>query len=135
MNSFWNFADISSYFHLKSFTWKRYCPISSKLNVTKLTKATLKSSYRVLQVTSKWKTLKQPVYFSKTVEFCSTFDIQISITVAIFWEKLQNYTFWKAHRRLSKHANIHIDRAPHYKKTALFLKNVFFSQLFLQNNN
>ena len=30
------------------------------LNVTKMTKASLKSSFRVLQVTSKWETLKKP---------------------------------------------------------------------------
>ena len=53
-------------------------------NVTKLTEAILKSSYRVLQVTSKWKTLKKPAYLLKNVEFCSTFDIQIDITLAIF---------------------------------------------------
>ena len=52
-------------------------------NVTKLTKAILESSYRVLQVTSRWKTLKQPVYFLRAVEFWSTFDIQIDITLAI----------------------------------------------------
>ena len=55
-----------------------------------------KSSYRVPQVTFKWKTLKQPVYFLKVVEFCPTFDIQIDITLAIFREKLQNYNFYKA---------------------------------------
>ena len=45
------------------------------------------------QVTSKWKTLKQPVYLLKAVEFCSTCDIQIDITLAIFWENLRNHTF------------------------------------------
>ena len=60
-------------------------------NVTKLTKVILESTYRVLQVKSK--TLKQPVYFLRAVEFWPTFDIQIDITLAIFWEKLQNYTF------------------------------------------
>ena len=29
----------------------------------------------------------------KAVEFCSTFDIQIDITLAIFWEKLQYHPF------------------------------------------
>ena len=84
-------------------------------NVTNLTKVIQESSYRVLQVTSKQKTLKQPVYFLKVVEFCSTFDIQIDITLAIFWEKLQNHTFQKTHRSLSKHANIHINIATHYE--------------------
>ena len=88
-------------------------------NVTNLTNVIQESYYRVLQVTSKQKTLKQPLYFLKAVEFCSTFDIQIGITLAIFWEKLQNYTFQKTHRSLSKHANIHINRAFHYEITAL----------------
>ena len=61
-------------------------------NATKLTNAILKSSHRVLQVTSKWKSLEQPVYFLRAAEFWPTFDIQISITLAIFWEYLQNYT-------------------------------------------
>ena len=33
-----------------------------------------KISYRVLQVTPKWKTLEQPVYFLRAVDFWSTFD-------------------------------------------------------------
>ena len=97
-------------------------------NVTKLTKAILESSYRVLQVTSKWKTLKQPVYFLRAIEFWSTFDIQIDITLAIVWEKLQNYFFHKPHRSLSNHANIHVNRATHYKITAI---NQFKSFCFL----
>ena len=48
--------------------------------VPNLTKVIQEISYRVLQVTSKYKTLKQPVYFLKAVEFCSTSDIQIDIT-------------------------------------------------------
>ena len=45
--------------------------------VTNWAKVILESSYSVLQVTFKWKTLKQPVYFLKAVEFCPTFEIQI----------------------------------------------------------
>ena len=83
MYSFRNFTYVSSYLHLKQ-NFKT-------INVTKLTKVILESSYRVLQVTFKWKTLKQPTYFSKAVEFWSTFDFQIDIiTLAIFWENLQN---------------------------------------------
>ena len=78
-------------------------------NVTKLTKAIRKSFIEFY----KWKILKQPVYFLSTVEFWPTFDIQISITCAIFWEKLQKYTFKKAHRNLAKDANIHFNRATH----------------------
>ena len=72
---------------------KRLSYIFKTTNVMNLTKTILKSSYRVLQVTSKWKTLKQPVYLLRAAEFWPTFDIQVSLTLAIFWEKLQNYTF------------------------------------------
>ena len=71
----------------------RLCNIFKTTNFTNFTKAIRKSSYRVLLVTSKWKTLKQSVYFLKAVEFCSTFDIQIGIILAIFLEMLQNHTF------------------------------------------
>ena len=64
-------------------------------NVTKLTKIITESSYIVLQVTFKWKTLKQLVHILKAVEFWPTFDIQIDITLSMFWEKLQNCTFRK----------------------------------------
>ena len=62
-------------------------------NVTNLTKVILENSYRVPQVTFKWKTLKQSVYFLKAVEFCPTFETQSNVTLAIFWKKLQNYIF------------------------------------------
>ena len=62
-------------------------------NVTKLTKVFLESSYRVLQVTSKQKTLKQHFYFLIGLEFWNDFDIEIDITLVIFREKLQNHTF------------------------------------------
>ena len=64
---------------------KRLSSIFKTKNATKLTNTILKSSYRVLQVTYKWKTLKQPVYFLRAVEFWPIFDIQISITLAIFF--------------------------------------------------
>ena len=72
---------------------KRLSNIFKTKNATKAIKATLTSSYSVLQVTSKWKIVKQHVYFLRAAEFWPTFYIQISITLAIFWEKLQNYTF------------------------------------------
>ena len=89
-------------------------------NVTKLTKVILESTYRVLQVKSK--TLKQPVYFLRAVEFWPTFDIQIDITLVIFWEKLQNHAFQKVHGSLPKHTNIHINRASHPCEYRLFKK-------------
>ena len=49
----------------------------------KLTKDILPNSYKVLQATSKRKTIKQPVYFLGAVEFWPTFDIHISIVLAI----------------------------------------------------
>ena len=83
-----------------------------KTTTSQIWQRSFKKSYRVLQVTSKSKTQKQSVYFLKAVEFCPTFDIQIDITLAIFREKLQNHTFQKAHRSLSKHANIISIRPP-----------------------
>ena len=57
-------------------------------NVTNLTKVNQESSYRVLQITSKQKTLKRLVHFLKVVEFRSTFDIQIEITLAMLVKTL-----------------------------------------------
>ena len=71
----------------------RLSNIFQTTNVTNLTKVIQKSSYRILQVASKWKTLKQPVYLLKVVGFWPTFDIQVDITLAVFQEKLQNQTF------------------------------------------
>ena len=31
--------------------------------------------------------------FLRAVEYWASFDIQIDISLAIFWEKLRNYTF------------------------------------------
>ena len=59
-------------------------------NITNLTKVIQQNSYRVLQVTSKWKTLKQPVYFLKAVEFWHIFDIHVDITLAIFGKPFKN---------------------------------------------
>ena len=116
LNSFRNFAYHSNYLHLKRFSWKRDCPISSNYKRHKFDQGHSRKLFQS-SVTSKQKTLKQPVYFLKVVEFCSTFDIQIDITLAIFREKLQDHTFQKIHRSLSKHANIHINKATHYEIT------------------
>ena len=59
------------------------------------------------------------LFHGMAVEFWSTFDIKISIILPIFYKKLQGYTFQKAQRRLSKLANIHINRATHYENDAL----------------
>ena len=70
------------------------------------------------------------------VEFWPTFDIKISIILPIFYKKLQSYTFQKAQRRLSKLANIHINRATHYKNDALKKQKIrVFWWLVLQNKN
>ena len=126
----------SAIIYIQRFCMETRLPnIFKTTNVTNLTKVIQESSYRVLQVTSKQKTLKQPVYFLKAVEFCPTFDIQIDITLAIFWEKLQNHTFQKTHRSLSKYANIHINRATHYEITALQKCGKFeFELLFFKKN-
>ena len=71
----------------------RLSNIFKTTNVANLAKVIQESPYRVLQVASKSKTLKQPIYFLNAVEFCPTFDIQIDITLVTFREKLQNYSF------------------------------------------
>ena len=72
---------------------KRLSSIFKTTNISKLAKVILKGSYRVLQVTFKRKTLKQPIYFLKAVVSWLTFGIQSSITLAIFWGTLQKHTF------------------------------------------
>ena len=117
LNNFEIFVYFSSYLYLKSFFMEmRLSNIFKTTNVPKLTKAILESSYRVLQVTYKQKTLKKPVHFLRDVVFCPTSDIQIDINLAIL---LQNYTFYRVHRSLSKHANFHINGAIHYKMMIL----------------
>ena len=59
---------------------KRLSNIFKATGVTKVTKIILKSFDRVLEVTSQWKAVKQPVCLLRVVEFLPTFDIQISIT-------------------------------------------------------
>ena len=69
----------------------RLSNIFKTATVTNLTKVILESSYRVLKVPFKWKTVKQPVYFLKPAEFCLAFDIQIDITLVVLPEKLRNH--------------------------------------------
>ena len=104
LDSFRNFAYVSSYLHLKSFAWKKGKKMKkpgNSTNVMKLTKAILKSSYRVLQVASKWKTLKKTCLFLGAVEFWPAIDIQISITLTIFWVKLKT-TFFRRPTEVSQ---------------------------------
>ena len=41
---FENFAYVSSYLHLKSFAWKRDCPISSKLQTSRIGQRSFKKA-------------------------------------------------------------------------------------------
>ena len=66
--------------------WKRSTVNLYSLTCDKTIKLHLEM-YRVLQVISKWKTLKQHVYILKVVEVWPTFDIQINIALVIFWKK------------------------------------------------
>ena len=68
--------------------------LSNISKTTKLTKAVLESFYRVPQVTLKWTTLKQLVYFLKAIEFWLAFEIHIDLNLALFWEKPQTNPFW-----------------------------------------
>ena len=131
----WKFCLRQQLFVFKEFCMEtRLSNIFKSTNVTNLAKVIQESPYRVLQVTFRQKTLKESVYFLKIVEFCPIFDIQIDITSTIFREQLQNHTFQKAHRSLSKHTNIYINRATHYEVTAFKnMKNLcFFGGYFFQ---
>ena len=59
-------------------------------NATKLARPILESSYKVLLETILSVTIRQPVHFLQRVGFLATFNLQINITLVIFWEKLQN---------------------------------------------
>ena len=45
MDIFWNFAYISNYLHLKSFAWKQDCPISSKLQTSRIWQRSFKKAF------------------------------------------------------------------------------------------
>ena len=112
----------------------RLFSISKTTNVTNLTKVIQQNSYRVLQVTSKWKTLKQPV---KAVEFWPTFGIHVDITLAIFVKSCKTTLSKKVYRSLLKHVTIHVYRAAHYEITAFwkYEKLVFFDGSFFKWKN
>ena len=57
---------------------------SMETGLSNIFKDILKSFYKVLQVISKWKTLKHPVYFLTAIEFWPTSHIEIDITLAMF---------------------------------------------------
>ena len=83
-----------------------------------MTKAILKCSYSSTSY-MQMKDTKKASLSLMAVKFWPTFNIQISITLARFWEKFQNDTFQEAHRSLSKHAITHINRGSHYEIMAL----------------
>ena len=68
----------------------------------KLAKVILESSYRVLQVTPKWKKLKPPV---QAVKFWAIFDILIEIALATLGISCETTLFRKP-------TNILIKRSP-----------------------
>ena len=86
--SFRNLIYVTSYLHaFKEFRMEiRLFNMFKTTNVTKLIKAILESSYRILKVTSIRKALKRPVHFLRAFEFWAMFNIQIDISLAIFWE-------------------------------------------------
>ena len=73
----------------------RLTNILNTTKVMKLAKAILETSYTVLQVTSKWKTLNQSIDLLRAVKFWATFDIQINITWLHFGKSCQTTTFRK----------------------------------------
>ena len=117
--------------HQQVFVFKNFCMetrfsnIFKTTNVANFTKVILKSSYRLLQVTPKWKTPKQFTYFLQVVEFRSTFDIR-----HVPGKVAKPYFC----RSLSKYTNIHTNRATHYKIKILwkYEKPVFFGGSFFK---
>ena len=87
-DSFRNLTYVTSYLHaFKEFRMEiRLSNMFKTTNVTRLIKAILESSYRILKVTSIRKALKRPVHFLRAFEFWAMFNIQIDISLAIFWE-------------------------------------------------
>ena len=60
---------------------------------TKLNKPILESSYKVLLEEILFVTLKQFLRFLWSLKFLATFNLQIVITLPIFWKKLQKNIF------------------------------------------
>ena len=81
---FQNSIYVSNYLHLKTFAWKRDCPIFSKVQASRIWPRSFKKALIELHKLNP---------NGKAVEYCPTFDTQIDITLAISGEKLQNYTF------------------------------------------
>ena len=73
----------------------RLTNILNTRKVTKLSKTILETSYTVLQVTSKWKTLNQSIDLLRAFKFWATFDIQINITWLHYGKSRQTTTFRK----------------------------------------
>ena len=69
LDSFWNFAYVSSYLHLKSFVWKRDYVILKTTNATEFIKTILESSYKVLLGTYILAAPTRPVLLLRAVEF------------------------------------------------------------------
>ena len=93
LDSFRNFAYISSYLHERVLHGNKIVQYLQNYKRHEVDQVHSKNLlYRVLQVTSKWKTLKQPIYFLKVVEFWPTFDIQISHNFCyIITQKMKYY--------------------------------------------
>ena len=73
----------------------RLTNILNTRKVTKLAKTILETSYTVLQVTSKWKTLNQSIDLLRAFKFWARFDIQINITWLHYGKSRQTTTFRK----------------------------------------
>ena len=90
------------YLRQQLFAFKEFCMETRLSNIFKTTKVTnlakvfQESPYRILQVTFKYKTLKQSVYFLKAVEFCPTFNIQIDIFWLYFGKSCKTTLFRKS---------------------------------------
>ena len=80
--------------HLKSVAWKRVSPNFQNYKCHEVdqchSKKLLWSSTSYISIEN---TKRTCLLFKRAVKFWPTFYVQTSITLVIFWEKLQNYTF------------------------------------------
>ena len=96
MDSFQNFDYISKLCAFKEFCVEtRLSNIFKTTNVTNSTKVIQQSSYSVLQVTSKWKTLKQLACFLKVVEFDLLFTFKLTLLWLYFGKSCKTTFFRK----------------------------------------
>ena len=134
LESFWNFVYIWKYVHLISFAWKRGSPIFSELQISLswICSRKLSSSTSYIQIENTETT---------------TLFFEGSWILPYFWDSSWHYFgyisgkvakphFLEKHRSISKNAKIHVNKATHYKITALKIWKIYdFWRLLFQKIN